>query len=193
MGRLGRAACIVLACAAPLAIAQELVVQGNCRDGLPHGGWQLEARDGTLRALGAFNRGKRTGSFIFWNAAGVRIAHMPYEEDAKNGTLALWYQTASKGRDAQQRLEAVYSHGQLNGFVRIWHPDGRIRGEYAFAAGQLALARAWDARGRELAEPQARRQAENDIAVHDTYYQSLESLVSRHQPDCDAEAPPKRR
>lgn len=168
-------------------------MQGNCRDGLPHGGWQLEARDGTLRALGAFNRGKRTGSFIFWNAAGVRIAHMPYEEDAKNGTLALWYQTASKGRDAQQRLEAVYSHGQLNGFVRIWHPDGRIRGEYAFAAGQLALARAWDARGRELAEPQARRQAENDIAVHDTYYQSLESLVSRHQPDCDAEAPPKRR
>ena len=188
-----RAIVMLVACAGPLAAAQDLVVQGSCRDGLPHGGWQLETRDGKLRALGAFNRGKRTGSFIFWNAAGVRIAHMPYEEDAKNGTLALWYQTASQGRDAQQRLEAVYAHGQLNGFVRIWHPDGRVRGEYAYAAGKLALARAWDARGRELGEPQARRQAESDVAAHDTYYQSLESLVVRHLPDCDAEAPPKRR
>ena len=175
------------------AAAPNLIVQGSCRDGLPHGAWQLEAADGKLRALGAFNRGKRTGSFIFWNASGVRIAHLPYEEDAKNGTLALWYQTAVHGRDAQQRVEAVYSHGQLNGFMRIWHPDGRVRGEYAYAAGQLALARGWDSRGRELAEAQAKRQAEKDVAVHEAYYQSLETMVAQHLPDCDAEAPPRRR
>ena len=191
-----RASVVALAVAASTAtgaIAQNLVVQGTCRDGVPHGGWQLETAGGKLRALGAFSRGKRTGSFIFWNAAGVRIAHLPYEDNAKNGTLALWYETASQGRDAQQRLEAVYSHGQLNGFMRIWHPDGRVRGEYAYAAGQLALARGWDSRGRELSEASARKQAERDVAVYDGYYQTLEALVARHVPDCDGEGPPKRR
>ncbi len=142
------------------ANAQTFTVQGACRDGVPHGAWQLTDAKGRLRVLGAFNRGKRTGSFIYWNASGVRIAHMPYEEDARNGTLALWYQTPTKGLDAQQRLEAVYTSGQLNGFVRIWNPDGRVRGEYLYAGGQLAGAKAWDARGRELSEAQARAQAE---------------------------------
>ena len=88
------------------ADAQTPIAQGACRDGVPHGAWQIAAGGGRLRALGAFNRGKRTGSFIFWNAAGVRIAHVPYEEDEKNGTLALWYPTLARGPDAQQRLEA---------------------------------------------------------------------------------------
>jgi antitoxin component YwqK of YwqJK toxin-antitoxin module len=180
-----------LASASAGADAQALQVKGGCRDGVPHGAWQLASHDGSLRALGAFAKGKRTGSFIFWNAAGVRIAHIPYEEDQKNGTLALWYQTAARGRDAQQRLEAVYSADKLNGFVRIWNPDGRVRGEYAYAAGRLAAARAWDARGRELPEAQARQQAEKDIAAHEAYYDTLEALVASHLPTCDAYAPPK--
>ena len=179
--------------AAGSAAAQSLVVQGGCRDGVPHGAWQLSDTNGRLRALGAFNHGKRTGSFIYWNASGVRIAHMPYDEDAKNGTLALWYPTRTKGPDAQQRLEAVYTAGQLNGSVRIWTPDGRTRGEYAYAGGQLAGAKAWDARGRELSELQARAQAEADVAEHEAYHATLEALVARHLPACDPSAPPKPR
>ena len=169
-----RLRCGLLIAAAALLVATEanaqtFAVQGACRDGVPHGAWQLTDANGRLRVLGAFNRGKRTGSFIYWNASGVRIAHMPYEEDARNGTLALWYQTPTKGLDAQQRLEAVYASGQLNGLVRIWNPDGRVRGEYRYAGGQLAGAKAWDARGRELPEAQARAQAESDVAAHEAY------------------------
>lgn len=174
---------------APDAAASSLAVQGACRDGVPHGAWQVTDANGRPRVLGAFNRGKRTGSFIYWNAAGVRIAHLPYEEDARNGTLALWYQTPTKGLDAQQRLEAVYSSGQLNGLVRIWNPDGRVRGEYVYAGGQLAGARAWDARGRDLPEAQARAQAEKDVAVHEAYQQTLETLVAQHARGCGGAAP----
>ncbi|HVF63216.1 MAG TPA: hypothetical protein VNE58_04405 [Casimicrobiaceae bacterium] len=171
------------------AHAQNLSVQGACRDGVAHGAWQLAADGGRLRALGAFNRGQSTGSFIFWNAAGVRIAHLPYEEGQRNGTLALWYQTASRGRDAQQRLEAVYSGGKLNGFMRIWYPDSRVRGEYAFAAGQLIAAKGWDVRGRELSEAQAKAQAEKDVLAHEAYYATLEGMVSRHLPVCASVKP----
>ena len=171
------------------AAAQRLAVQGACRDGVPHGAWQLTDAKGRPRVLGAFNRGKRTGSFIYWNASGVRIAHLPYEEDARNGTLALWYQTPTRGLDAQQRLEAVYTSGRLNGLVRIWNPDGRVRGEYLYAGGNLVGARAWDARARELPEAQARAQAEKDVAVHEAYQQTLEALVAQHSRDCAAAAP----
>lgn len=179
----------VLSLAAGLTNAQAMAVQGACRDGTTHGAWQLTDAQGRLRVLGAFNRGKRTGSFIYWNASGVRIAHIPYEEDARNGTLALWYQTPTKGLDAQQRLEAIYSGGRLNGFVRMWNPDGRVRGEYLYAAGQLAGARGWDARGRELLEAAARVQAEKDLATHEAYQASLEAIVDHHPPACAANAP----
>ena len=184
---------IVVQLAAIDGIAQSFAAQGACRDGVPHGAWQLSDTNGRLRALGAFNRGKRTGSFIHWSASGVRIAHMPYEEDAKNGTLALWYPTPTKGPDAQQRLEAVYTAGQLNGFVRIWNPDGGVRGEYAYAGGQLAGAKAWDARGRELPELKARAQAESDVASNEAYHATLEALVAQHLPDCNRSAPLKPR
>jgi len=116
---------------------------------------------------------------------------MPYEEGARNGTLALWYQTPTRGLDAQQRLEAAYTSGQLNGLVRIWNPDGRVRGEYVYAGGQLAGAKAWDARGHELSETKARAQAERDVSVHEAYHVTLETLVARHAPACDPAGLPR--
>jgi hypothetical protein len=172
------------------AAAQALVVQGGCRDGQPHGAWQLADATGRIRVLGAFNRGKRTGSFIHWNEEGVRIAHLPYEEDARNGTLALWYPSAAKGGDAQQRLEAIYAAGKLNGTVRIWTPGGRLRGEYRYAAGDLVEAAAWDARGHALPPQQARAQAEEDVARSENDQRALEQVVERHAQGCGTRPAP---
>lgn len=112
-------------------------------------------------------------------------------EDARNGTLALWYQTPTKGLDAQQRLEVAYTAGRLNGLVRIWNPDGRARGEYVYAGGQVVGAKAWDARGRELSESPARAPAERDVSVHETDQVTLEALVARHSPACNPAGVPK--
>src|SRR5436190_5953677 len=78
------------ALAAGVAAAQSLplVVDGGCREGLPHGRYELRTATGALRVAGAFNHGKRTGSFLFWSASGSRVAHLPYDDDARNGTLA---------------------------------------------------------------------------------------------------------
>ena len=168
--------------------AQTFSVQGGCRDGVPHGAWQLADATGHMRILGAFNRGRRTGSFIFWDAGGSRIAHLPYEEDARNGTLALWHARGT-GPDGAQRLEAVYAAGRLNGVVRAWDASGRLRGEYRYAAGALADAKAWDPRGRALSPQEARVQAAKDASANESYLQTLESLVARHARSCGA-APP---
>jgi hypothetical protein len=166
--------------------AQTLKADGNCRDGQPHGAWQLADASGNLRVLGAFSRGKRTGSFIHWTSGGVRIAHIPYEEDARNGTLALWYAMPAKDGQGPQRLEAIYAAGKLNGNVRVWDREGRLRGDYRYAAGVLVDVAAWDARGRPLPAQQARAQAEQDVARSEADQGDLEQLVDRYARGCRA-------
>jgi hypothetical protein len=166
--------------------AQAFTAQSGCRDGVPHGAWQLTDAKGHMRVLGAFNRGRRTGSFIFWDANGVRVAHLPYEEGARNGTLALWH-AKTPDVEGPQRLEAGYAAGRLNGIVRAWDESGRLRGEYRYQAGALVDARAWDARGREASSQDAREQAAKDASSNESYLRTLEALVARHARSCGAE------
>src|SRR3982750_2852733 len=76
---------------------QPYVVAGNCRDGAPNGSYELRTSDGRLRIAGAFAHGRRTGTFLFWAATGARTALIPYDDDAKVGTVALWYPPAAPG------------------------------------------------------------------------------------------------
>ena len=54
--------------------------------------------------VGAFAQGRMTGTFIFWSAAGARVAVMPFDNDAKSGTVALWY-TPPDGRPEAGRAQ----------------------------------------------------------------------------------------
>ncbi|MEO8344745.1 MAG: hypothetical protein ABI607_03535 [Betaproteobacteria bacterium] len=163
------------------------VVTGQCRDGRPHGAYELHMPDGQLRVAGAFNQGKRIGTFLFWSTAGVRIALLPYDDDSLSGTVALWYSTGTARSVPKPKLEAVYANGQLFGAVRSWYPDGRPRAEYRYAKGALADARAWDAKGAALATAQARTLALRDATEDRQFYNALEGIVRDNPPQCTAE------
>ena len=105
------AAAAMLGLGPTAASAQALRIVASCRDGYPHGAYELRSASGELRVAGAFNRGKRTSSFLFWSGKGVRIAHIPFDEDERSGTLSLWYEDGPAGREPQQKLEAVFSGG----------------------------------------------------------------------------------
>ena len=182
----GIAAALLLAAAS--AAAQDYTVDASCRDGQPHGSYELRDARGAVRVVGAFNRGRRTGSFIFWNSAGVRIAHLPFDDDALSGTAALWY--ADKGTHDEPRVkeEAVYTRGKLNGIKRSWYPDGKPRAEFAYEEGALRAALATSESGRPLPESEARALAARDMAADDALYASLLDLVASHLPRCDPAA-----
>jgi antitoxin component YwqK of YwqJK toxin-antitoxin module len=164
--------------------AQPYTAEGNCRDGLPHGNYELRDARGKLRALGAFNRGKRTGSFIFWSSDGARIAHLPFDEDALSGTLATWH-AARSAREPQRKLEAVYSHGKLNGDKRSWWPNGSLRAEYRYEKGELREASATNQSGRALGDAEARALAQRDAEADDAFVASLLAVVSANPPRCN--------
>jgi hypothetical protein len=178
-------ACLVAL--APAALAQALRAEGYCRDGVPHGAYELRSASGQMRATGAFAKGKRTGSFLFWSSHGARIAQLPFEDDRLSGTLALWFPSAPAGRtgEPRQKLEATYVDGKLSGMRRSWYADGRVRTEVRYDAGTRAETRAFSEAGRPLSDAQALALAARDAADDDALLASLEAMVRAHPPRCD--------
>ena len=167
------------------AAAPELVVSVGCRDGAPNGAYELRQPDGRLRILGAFARGRRTGTFLFWSANGDRTAVIPYDDDAKVGTVALWYPPSIPLTEPRRKLEAPFAAGIRHGLTRSWHANGRPRAEYLYEHGKLVTARAWSEQGASLAEVDARRAAERDLAADGEYVASLERTIAENGPRCD--------
>jgi hypothetical protein len=184
-----RGAALLLCFAAGLAWARELVADGACRDGEPSGAYTLRAPDGRLRVSGAFARGHRTGTFVFWSERGVRVAVIPYDTDRKAGTIALWYPPPRTGADAPRKSEAAYVDNQLHGEKRSWFPDGRRRTQLRYERGELVEAHAWSAAGAPLSDAAARSQAARDAATDEAFYATLEVLVAEHSPDCETASP----
>ncbi len=164
---------------------RQFVVEGSCRDGQAHGGYELRSANGQVRAVGAFNRGRRSGSFLFWNEEGRRIAQLPYEEDVLSGTVALWYEAGGRDSDPLPKLEAAYVNGRLSGTKRSWHPNGRLRTELRYRDGSLATARAFTAAGTALPESGARSLAGSDLVADATLLAALETILRANLPHCD--------
>ncbi|MEO8487282.1 MAG: hypothetical protein ABI585_13205 [Betaproteobacteria bacterium] len=167
------------------AFAETFDVRGSCRDGYAHGVYELRGSAAALRAQGAFNRGLRTSSFIYWTSGGVRVAHIPYDEGIVSGTVALWYAQSRGTRPPQQRLEAAYAKGQRHGITRSWYPNARPRGEFMYEQGTLVAAKAWDALGKALPESDAREQARRDAIEDQRTFASLDAIVDANLPACD--------
>lgn len=189
VGQAARLILAVAACAAALpAGAQALAVRGGCRDALPHGVYELSMTDGRVRVLGAFNRGKRTSSFLFWTSSGVRVAQIPYDEGTISGTVALWYSIAPPYGDAPWKLQASYANGVLDGPKRSWHPDGKPRGDYAYEGGVLVTAKAWRVSGATMSDAAARAQAAGDALEDARYFATLDAIVDANLPKCEGDA-----
>jgi len=178
------ASLVVAVAALPASAAERFEVVGGCRGGVPNGAYELRMPDGRLRVAGAFAHGRKTGTFIFWTAAGARVAVVPYDEDAKSGTVARWYTTAS-GRESGRRLEAPFSDDARHGVERSWHSNGVLRSESRYEHGALASTQAWDRRGVPLPDAAARRLEAQDAAADRRFLSELEATVRDHPPRCE--------
>jgi len=171
---------------ATTAVAQNYVAEGSCRDGRPHGAYELRSAGGQVLAVGAFNRGHRTGSFLFWSSAGARIAQLPYDDDTLSGTLALWFAGTDRRGNPKPRLQAASERGRLTGIKRSWHENGQVRAQYRYDQGVLIDARAFNAAGKPLPDAQARTLAERDGREDVAFVSALESMVRANLPYCES-------
>ncbi len=180
-------AAAVLGAHSGLSAAQptDLVASVACRDGAPNGAYELRMPDGRLRIVGAFAKGRRTGTFLFWGSTGERIAVVPYDDDAKVGTVAVWYSSPGPQGEPRRKLEAAYAAGVRHGITRSWHANGRRRTEYLYERGDLVTVEAWSDSGVPLPEPEARRVAERDAAADADFLAGLERTIAENARRCD--------
>src|SRR5438128_940914 len=159
----------------------------HCRMGAVNGEYELRQPDGRLRIVGAFSQGRKTGTFVFWAPGGARIAVIPYEDDAKQGTVALWHTTRDGRAESARKLEAPYREDRLHGIKRSWYPNGKPRAEYHYEQGSLTGVRAWTPAGSMLSDDEARQQAARDAETDERFFASLERMVARSLPSCSQE------
>ncbi len=169
----------------PATALESFAAEGACRDGEPNGAYTLRAGDGRLRVVGAFAKGRRTGTFVFWAERGDRAAIIPYDNERKSGTIALWYAPSAAGTDARRKSEAAYVEDRLHGEKRSWHPNGNPRTDLRYERGELVAARAWIESGAPLPEAEAREIADRDLLTDEQIYATLEALVADHRPACE--------
>jgi hypothetical protein len=170
--------------ALPVLAAPGLIAEGACRDGEPNGAYML--RSGAhLRVVGAFAKGRRTGTFVFWGERDARIAVIPYDNERKGGTIALWYAPSAPGGDAPRKSEATYVDDRLHGEKRSWYPNGTPRTDLRYEHGELVDARGWTRAGASMSAAAARELAARDQITDEQFYVTLQTLVADHRPKCE--------
>jgi len=176
---------LAVALAPAAGAAQAFDVVGACRIGIPNGAYELRMQDGRLRVVGAFAHGRKTGTFIFWNSSGARVAVIPYQDDEKVGTVAFWYTVPGARRELQRKLEAPYVDDKLHGIKRSRNPRGTLRAEFRYQRGVLIDAKAWEDDGTPRPQPEALAQAAADEITDRQLFAALEALIHDHPPHCE--------
>jgi antitoxin component YwqK of YwqJK toxin-antitoxin module len=183
--RVAGLAALLLALLPGVSLGNGYSVVGACRAGVANGAYELRAADGSLRVVGAFAQGHLAGTFIFWTGGGARLAVVPFDNDARNGTVALWYAAPDAPVEAGRRLEAPYVDDRPHGIARSWHANGAPRSETRYEHGVLAAARGWTEDGVPLSAAAARELAGKDAAADAQFHATLLALVRDNLPHCD--------
>ena len=158
---------------------------GQCQDGIRDGWYKLQVVGGPVVATGSFVDGTKHGVFTFYSTGGTKLAEIPYSNDAKTGTIRLWYsEFAYPEATGRLKLEAECTSNLLDGRKRTWWPSGAKRSSELFRNGSLVEAEAWDEAGRSMSRSQADQLSRDSAEADAKYYRILESEVDAYPPAC---------
>lgn len=104
---------------------------GEYRDGLESGKWRTyDAKTRKVSAEGAFDRGKRTGVWIYFYASGKVRESGRFEDGMETGVWTQYYESGKK------RGEGVYETGAREGLWQWWREDGSLWREAHYIHGK---------------------------------------------------------
>lgn len=158
---------------------------GDCRDAVRHGSYELRVVDGPVVATGTFVDGREDGVFTFYTTRGTKIAEIPYSDDAKSGTIRLWYgELAYPDAAGRLKLEAEYARDLANGLKRSWWPSGAKRSTELFRDGSPVQVEAWDEAGASFSRSESEQLSRDSARADARYYRILESEIDAYPPVC---------
>lgn len=106
----------------------------------PHTTW-VQSNPDVLRAMWCEGPGSMLhGPFVTYYPIGRLESHTDYEQGQMTAKLE-WYE------NGQQKTEAHYLRGELNGQYRGWYPDGKLQKEAVYTCGFTQDERTYDEQG----------------------------------------------
>ena len=162
-------------------------VYAECRDGIAHGAYRVEGRQGKLRIEGRYADGLRDGEFVFYSAAGAKAIALPYSSDLIDGTVRAWHVSgAEPGTQSELKLESDISAGFIEGRYRTWYENGNRRSDFVVEEGEIVSAQTWNPDGSVLDIGNPSDLLQTDIEADFTYYARLEQVMEAFPPACES-------
>jgi antitoxin component YwqK of YwqJK toxin-antitoxin module len=88
--------------------------------------------NGKLESEGAYQFGKKSGTFTFWHENGQVLATGEYRDDKAEGQWVWWHQ------NGQRSAYGRYENGQLIGEWRWWNEGGKLTKQHVYDGTESA-------------------------------------------------------
>ena len=130
-----------------------------------------------VRVDGRVDGGRMTGSWLYYDSKGERLASVTYRADQRTGPAELYYVTADGPAVKRQRMHGTYVAGSQHGtFTSNW-PSGGKKLERDFDQGILQGARGWTEKGERMSDGAAMTTAIAESKAEEDLLTELENFV----------------
>jgi antitoxin component YwqK of YwqJK toxin-antitoxin module len=109
-----------------------LAKYGSEGSDLRHGASKSWYANGKLEQEGAYEYGKKTGTFTFWHENGQIAATGEYKDDLAEGNWVWWH------ANGQKSAVGKYTHGALIGDWRWWDETGKLTKQQTYTGTESA-------------------------------------------------------
>ncbi len=130
-----------------------------------------------LRVDGRVDSGRMTGTWLYYDSKGEKLALVTYRADQRTGPAELFYVTADGPAVKRQRMNGAYVAGTQNGMFTSNWPSGGKKLERDFDQGILQGARGWSEKGERLSDGAAMTAAIAESKAEEDLLTELENFV----------------
>lgn len=130
-----------------------------------------------IRVDGRVDSGRMTGTWLYYDSKGEKLAMVSYSADQRTGPAELFYVTADGPAVKRTRMKGVYAAGAQNGMFTSNWPSGGKKSERDFDQGILQGARGWSEKGVRLGDGAAMTAAIGESKAEEELLIELENFV----------------
>jgi hypothetical protein len=147
-------------------------------DGKPEGLFELRTPDGKVQVRGNFEQGRKTGTWIFADSGGVKVAELTYRDGLRDGPFQMWYGSfafpESAGKD---KLAATFDADQLDGDKTRWRKDGSPECKTRFDHGTIINAECWDGNGVQKSQSDSLKMARDELKADEEWFKEMDGWI----------------
>lgn len=147
-------------------------------DGKPEGLFELRDSRGNVQVRGNFQQGRKTGTWIFSDSGGIKVAELTYRDGLRHGPFRMWYGSLAFPESAgKDKVAAAFDGDQLNGDKTRWRKDGSPECKTRFDHGAIINVECWDANGLQMSEAESLKITREELKADEEWFKAMDDWI----------------